>query len=419
MINMSNNTMIDKNNIEGTNNKLTDIFLKGRQGRLNLFLTVVWGSYSLNYLNFIFSRIPGLSEYTEYTSSLLVVVAMLFALNNFVKKEFMNVLLFYLCGSIIILFSYLNAPISNVKWIEEYVPAFFFSVLPFVFVGRAFKDERIFDVLYYVSLVSIILFYIYNFIIHPISNILLEDNKISAQGLSYVLLPFALLVEWKLIDKFNVISLLFFVWAFIMLMLLGSRGSFFSPMLFALLYLIFINKIFVKHKWLIILILIVSCFWVVYYEEVLLYFYDFAESLGFNARIIELMMEDEVLSDNGRNPIFISVFKALSVNPSGLGLCGVQALTNQFYAHNLFLELVASYGWIIGGFFSISFIILVVKGYLGCINDTQKAFFLMLFCTAPFPLMFSGIFLNQPFLFIFIGYCFYLIEQRKMKLKVR
>lgn len=410
---------IDKSNIEETNNKLTDIFFKGSRGRLNLFLVVVWGSYSLNYLNFIISKIPGLSEYTKYTSSFLVVVAMLFALNSFVKKEFLNVLLFYLCGSIIILFSYYNAPISNVKWIEEYIPAFFFSVLPFVFVGRAFKDERLFDVLYYVSLVSIILFYIYNFIIHPISEILIEEEKQSAQGLSYTLLPFALLVEWKLIEKFNVFSFLLFVGAFIMLLLLGSRGPFFSLVLFALLYIIFINKIFVKHKWLIILILIVSYLLVVYYEDVLLYFYDYAESLGFNARIIEMMMKNDVLLDNGRNPIVISVFSALSVNSGGLGLCGVQALTNQFYAHNLFLELVASYGWIIGGFFSISFIILVVKGYLGCINDTQKAFFLMLFCVAPFPLMFSGIFLNQPSLFMFIGYCFYLIEQHKTKLKLR
>ena len=378
---------------------------------MNIFLVVLWASYPLTVIfNYIFSRVPIISDIKEYTYPIFVVICMFFALSVFFHGNYIKSLVFYCVTAMVIAFGYVYAPIVNMLYIEEYLPSFFFTVLPFVFVGNAYRDERIFRILFWVSIVAVFVFYLFNFYIHPISEEAFDDSDQESQGLAYRFLPYYFIILWFLFQKFDIIKLLVSAISLIVLLLLGARGPILCVVVFVVLYLIICNKIYKKIGWIILLLLGAALF-IVFLEQILLVLFEFASDMGYSTRIIEMMVEGEMADDNGREYIIDRIIYALNDHPLGLGLCGVQALTSEFYAHNLFLELIATYGWGIGGVMSLAFIVLSVKGFRCCNSEIETGFYLVLLCCSVVPLMVSSIFLKEPLFFMFIGYNFYLIDK--------
>lgn len=386
--------------------------LRGEQGKMNLFLILIWTSYPISLIfNFIFSKIPILKEAKELIFPTFLLVCLFFVIKDFVKGNFIKVFLFFIITLFVIGFSALNAPVGNTRYIENYLPAFYFTVLPLVFIGNAYKDERIFNLIYYASIIGIFVTYANYFIIHPLSETLFDEETQSTQGVAYIFLPYILIVIWNLFERFNLFKLLLLFFSLVALLMLGSRGAFFSPVIFVFLYLVLCKRLYKNKVMMLFLMLSVTLIFVCF-DQILLYMFDYVAGEGYSTRIVEMLSEGEISSDNGREFIVKKIINTFDSHPWGLGLCGSQVVASGFYAHNLFIEIIATWGWLIGGTICFMFIIFIVKGFLSCSNDTQRGFYLVLFCISFVPLMFSGIFLREPFLFMFIGYNFCLIDKR-------
>lgn len=386
--------------------------LKGEQGKMNFFLMLVWASYPLSLMfNFFFSKVPLLKEDKDLVFPVFLVICLFFVIKDIVKGNFIKVLFFYIIISFVIVFLAINAPVGNTRYIEDYLPAFYFTVLPFVFIGNAFKDERIFNLIYYASIIGIFVTYANYFIIHPLSEILFDEETQSTQGVAYIFLPYILTVIWKLLERFSLFKLLLLIFSLLALLMLGSRGAFLSPIIFVFLFLVLCKK-FYKNKVLMFFLLLSATLIFVYFDQILLFMIDYITGEGYSTRIVELLSEGEISYDNGRYFIVEKIINTLDSHPWGLGLCGSQVVASGFYAHNLFLELIATFGWYFGGLICVLLIVFIVKGFISCEDDTQRGFYLVLLCTSFIPLMFSGIFLREPFLFMFLGYNFCLIDKK-------
>ena len=386
---------------------------KGRQGGMNFLVVLLWAAYPLSLVfSFVFSRFPVLRDIKEFAFPIFAVICVLINLRGFLKGNIVKVLVFYLVTALIIAFSDIYAPISNLRYIEEYLPAFFFTTLPFVFIGNEYRDERVFDAIYLASVLAVFVIFAYHFVINPLSEVLFDEDVQESQGYAYALLPYLMIILWKLLERFNIFRLAFTVLSFVMLLLLGARGPILGPISFLALYLVICKKLYKKIGW---LLVVVGAFMLVlvYLEQILDFLLEFAGDIGYSTRIFEMFAEGEISSEHGRDFVVDHILRALENRPFGLGLCGAEAATSGFYAHNLFLELVATFGWGIGGIFCVSFVFFIVKGFLSCMNDTQRGFYLVLFCTSFIPLMVSGIFLREPLLFLFIGYNIFLIDNKK------
>ena len=75
------------------------------------------------------------------------------------------------------------------------------------------------------------------------------------------------------------------------------------------------------------------------------------------------------------------------------------------YPHNLFLELLLQYGWVIGLFLCVLLLVLLVKALLKK-NRPEFVFIVLLLPCGFFKLMVTGSYLNQePAFYALLGFC--------------
>lgn len=120
-------------------------------------------------------------------------------------------------------------------------------------------------------------------------------------------------------------------------------------------------------------------------------------------RLLEYANSGILLDSSGRDSFASTVWDAVKENPIfGYGLGGDRQILGGRYVHNLFFELLVSFGVVIG---SIIFIWLLVKCIraLRCKDLARKKVVLAFFCFAFLKLMFSSSMLYSKELFILIG----------------
>ncbi len=86
-------------------------------------------------------------------------------------------------------------------------------------------------------------------------------------------------------------------------------------------------------------------------NEILEYIYEFLLNFGIRSRSIQLFLRDDVYL-SGRDKIYDSVIEEISNNPIlGIGLAGDRRIIGGGYAHNIFIEILANFGIVIGVFY--------------------------------------------------------------------
>ena len=133
---------------------------------------------------------------------------------------------------------------------------------------------------------------------------------------------------------------------------------------------------------------------------------------GLSNRIMNYFVEGAFMDDSGRSSIQDALLSAMDMAPAfGYGLAGDRNITNGSYAHNLFLELIVSFGWVGGIAISLLIVTIIIRAYYCLKSKTEKGFFFLLFSCGFIHLMISGSFLHSSFFFLLIGYCSLLISR--------
>lgn len=196
----------------------------------------------------------------------------------------------------------------------------------------------------------------------------------------------------------------------------GSRGPLVCYALFMLIYFIYITEKKQKKNIIAITALLV----------ILLAFVLSGESINrllinteITSRNFSLIMSKSIMQEGGRAVIWNSCLKLIYDSI----FVGKGAMSDQYYlssySHNLFLELMVTFGAIIGLLLSIAIIFITVRMLRKCNDPDWKAIFAIFFAIAFGKLMFSSSFWYETYLWAALGIIVSYSKSLKKKRKFR
>lgn len=166
----------------------------------------------------------------------------------------------------------------------------------------------------------------------------------------------------------------------------GNRGALLVLVIYAGLFVISnivgspnATKKALKISGIIIALIIVA----VFSDTILNYLYEALKSSGISSRNIEKLLNGSFADDNGRDLIWLTVWNAIRTGGIfGHGMLGdrpyVSPIHTAGYSHNLFLELLCSYG-VIGVIIILIIAIDVIRMIFFCKDDDWRELYIILF----------------------------------------
>lgn len=153
------------------------------------------------------------------------------------------------------------------------------------------------------------------------------------------------------------------------ILLCGARGAVLSALIYILMRSVF-GKINVRKKhqgiWvmsMVILGLMILFLW----NNIIYAIADLCELLGVESRFITSLIDGALMESSGRSSISRAIWAGIKDNPLGFGFFGDRYAAGTYgfgrysYAHNGFLEVIASFGVVIGPILILLFMIKLLK----------------------------------------------------------
>ncbi len=182
----------------------------------------------------------------------------------------------------------------------------------------------------------------------------------------------------------------------------GSRGQILCIGVFICLLELFWNKqITIKKIVLILSILTIGLLVYAFFKEILQGVIYLLEQIGIKSRTLYYFMERTTYT--GRETVWADAINNISAKPFLGWTVGVDVSADGFYPHQLFLELFLHYGVLIGGFLSVSFIVILLKNLI--IYREHDKLALLLFCYGVIPLFITSEYIVWPSFWAFLGIC--------------
>lgn len=225
---------------------------------------------------------------------------------------------------------------------------------------------------------------------------------------SYAML-FVLLIhlnEWFESGKNS--YLLFSLLEITLILIFGSRGALVCFMVFVAFRICFSSMFASRKLMLIICIFIIICVLVIFSDSIITFLYDNLASKGYYVRTLRLLKEGQFVShDSGRNELWDTTIALIKKHPfTGWGINGaVDYLLGQPYPHQLFLDLMLTFGIPFGSVVSI----IIVWACLGWFNvqpEIDKKLDMMFVSMGFVSLMFTGTVFTNYYASIMFGLLF-------------
>ena len=143
------------------------------------------------------------------------------------------------------------------------------------------------------------------------------------------------------------------------------------------------------------------------------YFVQYLDQIGVYSRSVNLILNGGFTESDGRDKIYEKALTLLGNNLiTGVGIYGDRALIGG-YCHNILLEIMLDFGIIIGTIIISLFSFVVINALYISRNEIREIAMVLLFCGV-FPNMLSGSYLQEPNFAIFMGYCMWILNHRKV-----
>ncbi len=208
----------------------------------------------------------------------------------------------------------------------------------------------------------------------------------------------------------KLVHLVLIVTNILSIIVFGSRGAIVSIAFFIIvMFIASDNYDFNKKVQRIILILVFLLILVVFSKQILQFAVRILNQIGMSSRTLELLVSSGFLTDNGRMDIWRVLIEKIKDSPFAIrGINADQLLQTGFYhnsnyAHNLFLELIYSFGILIGGALSVWFINKFIKTLRTNVQNDQEMIRL-LFMSSFFPIcIWSGSLWNDMYCWVWLA----------------
>lgn len=376
----------------------------GSAKAFRLLMVVFWTQYTvLSFVIEIAERLPFIGIFADYIMPVTVVVLVLLSLPLMIKKLRAVDIVFYLVCAVVVLGSMVLI-YDNSAYIRADAWGILGTVVPLLFIGVAYSHEDSKKDLFWASLFGAIAVFAYQIYSLLLGRELGNDNMYTA----YNVLPSVLyLIYWALENKKPKYWLISAA-AVAMIFLFGTRGPVLATLVFLLLGIFFtiINQRSQLAR-VLYLIMFAVVIVVVGSKNFLLNTAEFLaekfEDIGFSTRIFDRFIAGEIADGSGREVLYSKILDAIKVRPVlGYGLMGDRVILG-FYVHNLFLELWCHYGVILGSVIILTMISVPVAALIKSRRSDMFGFVLMLSCMVFVKLMFTGSYLEEPYMFFLIG----------------
>lgn len=182
----------------------------------------------------------------------------------------------------------------------------------------------------------------------------------------------------------------------------GARGAMLSLIVAGLIMYFLYHKSTIKNVVVSIAIVTVGVLFSIFKNFILAFIANILKSMEIDSRTFEFLLSGELLSDSNRSLLYELTVKNITV--PGKGVMSDRVILDS-YPHNLFLEFLIQYGYILGLILIVAVCLLLV---FSLFNRNNPEFFLILLLLPCgfFKLMLTGSYLNQePAFYILLGIC--------------
>lgn len=371
--------------------------------RLAILVSIAWVQSSI--VPFIFAASDRLHP---FVSVALAIAATLFLVAFGMKPVLLRLSPgdYLFVGSVAVAFagSALVHP-PSVEILAGLAPGFFGTVLPLYFLGKSVRDfALVITYSYRASLLAIAVNAAYSWYLLLGHRVLVSDNM----GVAYALLPSVLLVCLMALRKGGLARWSIAFFSIMLLFAQGTRGP-----------LVCVGALFVVY-WLvyawrsprallatlgasgaIALAYLRGGDWV---DQIA----TWLEGMGFSGRVIRMAQQNDLANANGRDTIYAQIWDGINSRPFlGSGIGGDRLIARGYlyqdgtYAHNLFLEVVAEFGYIAGGMLLFIALAIVIRALL--LADGAARAFIIVCVSMNIKLLMSGSYLQEPYFFLLLG----------------
>ena len=390
---------------------------KDQEIYFTILVVLLWcNSIILDYVRGFMLKLPIIGYAADLILPVLLGAFFLLSMKTVLARLSSTDLLIVM-GMLLVYFVHWAIYPGNAYYYPENIGLFLLGRMPLYFVGAAFcseRQEQRLTILYKVSILTIYVFTLYHLVLHPLDDFAMSTGDMNS---SYNLLPHACLVFYRMMQKPNGWNISAFALSCLLLFMLGSRGPVLCILVFAIVVLFMGKNVKRVVMFSIIALFVLLAFFfddLVY--TVLNWAYELADTFGLSTRVFDKYLSGDFTVSSSRTQIQDAVMHYLNENPIfGLGIYGDRRVAGGHYAHNIFIEILSHYGYVIGGILLITIGTMVIRSYLFASKqrDGVSILVLMLLLGCNLKLVVSGSYLLEPFFFFLIGYCVAQLRLRK------
>ncbi len=387
-----------------------------------IFLAFLWSKeILLNYFRGFLLKIPVLSATSDYIIPAVLFLMFLLSYKTIAERLRGSDFVFVMGCILVYVASYLffkrNRDFFRMEWVD-----FIIGCLPFYFVGvamRADEEETIIRWLYWISCISTVAFTVYILFINEMEDLALSAGDMDS---AYNMLPHACLLFYFMIKDFRLWKCLLFFLAVVCILMMGTRGA----LLCLLVFIVLATAVTIRfQRPIVLLCMSVVCILFVTFSELTDLLiegaYSIGETFGLSTRIFDKLLSGNFVVSDARVYLRQRVNYYLLANPLvGYGIYGDRVVTGGQYAHNLFVEIFAQFGLLMGTILVVSLVVLSYRGirYIFKSGDRNAQLVSLLLMSCCFKLMVSSSYLREPFFWLLIGYFAAVCRERSLSLQL-
>lgn len=372
----------------------------------NAVYLIAWGSILLGYWRGINNHLPVLGTLTDELEWCIVLAPILLSLPRLWKRIKTSDHLFVFACFIFYLLNIQLFP-QNADVLVNRLFSFSLLTLPYYYIGVTLDIKRFYNSFYYISVVAVFMCAFYELLYAQSASYTGDvDTSEYNMELAYSILPHVLMVSWRSLKSFVILNIAPMLLGLMLLLSFGTRGPVICAIVFIAIYLLFIRPSKYQKT---MRIITVACavYAMSFLDQFMTFMQLMAFQLGMSTRIFDKYFEGELEDSSGRDYIWETLLRELSIDNSlfGHGVLGSYPYVNT-YPHNIVLEFLFSFGWVWGIAILFCIVYIIAKMLINTHQcEINVTFGIILVIASILKLCFSSTFVDDALFFMLLGYC--------------
>lgn len=295
---------------------------------------------------------------------------------------------------------------TTIPYIKAEGVQFFVYSLPFLWFGHYFIVSRIYmDMFLPIARIKLVLALIIQvLVLFGLSeDIFKGDYQTAANSIIVGLLA----TSYLAVQSKKTFDIVLTILGTIILVSVGSRSSLVSVIFFWTVYFVSISR-GVRTKVGIAIIAII--FLIVGIDPLLKAVAYLGKSAGFSMHLADALSSGSLFVDEERETLYIGFSALIAKSPWGYGILGDRYISYEtglywkpMYPHDIYLELMVNFGYIIGSIIALWFTYYLIKSLFICHNRLYRVSILLLTSVSFIKLLFSSSYWIDQMFFMLLG----------------